>query len=110
MHDQGKKSMFYRGLTIYMKSIDRNIEEEKDLIKLTKEATYILIDKILFYLLLYKTKGYNLESLQKVIHLPNFSNEIRFLFQSVVDEINFSPIFSSGEILRVCSKITSLAF
>ena len=95
----GKSSKFYKVLKAHMESIDRDIENDKDLEKVAKEATYILIDKLLFYQLLYKTKGYSLKSLQKVIHKPDFSKELRFLFQSVVDEINFSPIFSSGEIL-----------
>lgn len=94
----GKTSQFYRKLKEHMKTLGRNIDNEKDLAKMAKEAAYILIDKILFYQLLSKTKGYSLKSLQKIAHLPNFSVELRFLFQSIVDQINFKPIFSSGEL------------
>ena len=46
---QGKKSMFYNGLGNYMNSNGRDIEDDNDLVKVAKEATYILIDNILFY-------------------------------------------------------------
>lgn len=48
---------FYDKLEAHMKKIYRSIDNKKDLEIMSREATYLLIDKLLFYQLLSKTRG-----------------------------------------------------